>query len=491
MTEEQLGIVKIMTLPDSTGEIVGVNAVAGSGKTTTAQEVIRALQPTNGFYTAFNKAIIEDSKSKFGDKVECKTLHALAYKYVRPKRPLEELSYTTITEDHIDYEDKAVIIKTLDEFYRSAYINIYDFLEDSDLIDNEELEELVVKYAEAMLNNQIPQSFNYLLKCFHIMLVNNEINVDFDLFILDECQDTTAVALEIFKVIKSKKKIMLGDEFQNIYSFMNTVNGFEIIEDAITLSLTQSFRCSTEIADRVDFFGKKFLTKSFKFTGNSDIIDTDIKTVSYISRTNAAIISRINSLHHTNTPYSLTRDLKEIFALPLALVNAASNKPVYDRRYRYLEKEYNEYRRSFTNVSNVTTFYSFLNEKIKDEQLQSSINLLMMFNKKGINIFDVLSKAKQVKPDNTTIVTTSHAFKGLETDEVYIEDCLNNTITLALKKGEHNYTKEDKENFNVYYVAITRAKKILNNAYYTRLNDLEQHTLTETEEAVVPIYGGF
>ena len=157
--------------------IVAVNSIAGSGKTSTGEAVIRAYKPKNGFYTAFNKAIVEDSKRRFGSLIDAKTVHALAYKYVKPTKSIEDLNYLTIKEN-ISYEDKAIIIDTLDEFFRSSSVDIYDFA--ATKTRNEKLQELIANYANMMLEGKIPPTFNYMLKCLHIMLLHQEIEIDFD-----------------------------------------------------------------------------------------------------------------------------------------------------------------------------------------------------------------------------------------------------------------------------------------------------------------------
>jgi hypothetical protein len=74
------------------------------------------------------------------------------------------------------------------------------------------------------------------------MLVEGTAKCDYDLVILDEINDTTAVALEIFRLIPAAKKIGLGETNQAIYQFLNLVNGFEEMADEPVLYLTHSWR---------------------------------------------------------------------------------------------------------------------------------------------------------------------------------------------------------------------------------------------------------
>jgi superfamily I DNA/RNA helicase len=275
----------------------------------------------------------------------------------------------------------------------------------------------------------------------------------YDLVCLDECQDVVPVTLAIFKLIQAPKKLLVGDTDQNIYAYMNTVNAFELL-DVPTLPLTKSFRCSPEIAARVEKFGKLMMRKNFTYTGTETRPDD---TIAYISRTNASIIARMAELHEQNISYSLTRKIDEIFAMPLALVSAASGREVYSKKYKYLEKEYKNY-----TISNYKSFYQYLNAHVDDQEMKNAIKLLSSFREKGINIFEVREKAKKIKPNPNIWVVTAHSFKGRECSTVHIEDDLNTAISdIVMKGGPEN--DEDIQEINLCYVSATRCKnKLLN-----------------------------
>ena len=434
LTKEQQKVVD--TVCDSntkSNQVIAVNAVAGSGKTATGEAVIRAYNPTKGFYTAFNKAIVVDSNKRFGKLIEAKTIHALAYKYVKPSGDIEELSYNTIKED-ISYEDKALVINILDNFFRSSHTNIHKYI--LERTQDEFIQKYVIKYAEMMLEGKIPSTFNFMLKCLHIMLAHKEIQIDFDLFIFDEVQDIIPVSLEIFKLINAERKLVLGDRHQNIYSFMNTVNAFNLLTDTIPLNLTKSFRCNEYIAGVVDEYGKKYLQPTFNFEGNEAVKQKNVFEMAYITRTNAMLIQRMHELMLQNTTFSLTRNINEIFALPIALLNAANGREVYDKKYKYLEKEYKNYLQV---RSNYNSYFDYISNVTEDSLLDNVIKMLISFSNKRINIYDLKKKVQAIKPNPNIILTTAHAFKGLEADNVYIEDDLNKVGGTTIRHSEAIY----------------------------------------------------
>ena len=475
LTEEQLApIQRLQNNPN--GDIVLVSAVAGSGKSHTATKTVEALKPQKGLYTAFNKSIVTEAAKLYVDtNIECRTLHALALSKVKPKLPIEDFTYNCIKEN-ISYFNKSIIIKAIDEFYRSASLDMEDFLTDhitkvirstSNMPKQQQnnainlLVKLSSKYVDLMIEDKVNPTFNYLLKWFHFMLVNDEVTTNYDLVIFDEIQDSTAVALEIFKLLPAKWKLGLGDEDQAIYLFMNLVNGFEVLEDTTTFHLTQTFRCSEPISEAVEAFGKKHLHSDFHFHGIEHPMK-DGKTA-YITATNASIISIINDLHREGQGYILTRPIKEIFAAPLAILTASKGKAVFHKKYKFLENEY----RNFTK-SQYNSYLKYLIEEVDDNEIHQTVKLLQSLTQKRINIWDVLAEAKKSKRDPLVTCGTLFSLKGMGYETVYINEDINNAVDRVLAKGGPE-NDEDKVILKGAYVAASRARANLYNARFLNM----------------------
>lgn len=519
LTDQQSEV--LATIKMVNNRIVLVNAKAGCGKTSTSLVVVDAIKPKKALYTAFNKAIVEAGKERFTSNVDTKTLHALAYQYVKPRLPIEDFTYNCIKEN-LGYPDKLEIINALDDFYRSDSVDMFEYFENV-FEDSPKLIDIAIKYVEEMIYSvslddakiikgvdivhlsnpstvfgegdiagnvylqkasthrfantvnayqvmidendnyvwekytKAKPTFNFLLKYFHLCLVEG-MNVDYDLVIFDEIQDSTGVALEIFKLLNSPKKLGLGDPDQAIYGFMNLVSGFDLLKDTIELDLNTSFRCSTEIAQKIELFGQQWLSKSFVFNGiNNPKING---LTAYITATNAQIVFRINELHKEGKRYTLTREVKDIFAAPLALVTAAAGKPVLHKKYKFLETEYKKY-----TTSGYKSFFTFLKQEVNDDEIQSAVDLLMKFKLNNINIFTVLADAKASAPDPTITVGTFFSLKGLEYETVHIETDLNKSVGTIITKGGP-VTQNEFTMFKGYYVACSRAQVNLINAVY-------------------------
>ena len=474
--EQQLILKTAETVP-----ILLVKAKAGTGKSYTSYKLVEHLKPKTALYTAFNKAIITEGEQTLKPLgVECRTFHALAYNKVKPKLPIEAFTYTCIKEN-LPYAYKKVIIDAMDEFYRSASLETEEFLHTYiaaklalfSIADNPihlkkmqvTLETLAESYIQKMIEEKIPPTFNYLLKWFHFLLANGEVKLEYDLVIIDEIQDTTGVALEIFKLLTATHKIGLGDPHQRIYLFMHLVNGFELLSDVPVLELTKTFRCSTQIANNIRIFGKKWLNSEFKFEGIEHPMHDG--KVAYITATNASIVRQINILHREGKGYILTRPIKEIFAAPLAVVTAATGKAVYHKQYKFLEDEYKTFRKS-----HYINFFKYLAEEVQEEEIKNTVRLLNQFSRERINIFDVLNEAKASKRDPRITVGTAFSLKGLGYETVYIDDDLNNQVQKVIDNGGPE-TEKQLVTMRLYYVACSRSRCNLYNARLLPTEDIE------------------
>lgn len=456
LTSEQSDIISHCRSYDG---ITLVSAGAGCGKTFIAHQLVEDLNPSKGLYTAFNKAIVTEGVDRFdGMGMECKTLHALAYKYCSPKRKIEDLSYTCITEK-ISYPEKFNVITAIDQFYVSSSVDMYEYMDT--VLDSKELQELACKYVELMVAGEIAPTFNFLLKYFHLMLKDGSVTCKYDIVILDEINDTTAVALEIFKLIDAPKKIGLGEPNQAIYKFLNLVDGFEELEGVPLFPLTRSFRCSKPIASRIDRFMVKYANKDFDFIGSADPVANGKQL--YCTSTNAAIVKEIHSRLAQKKGFHLLRKPSEIFACPLAIMTASRGKSVFQKKYKFLETEYKNFKKQ---KNSRTGFFSYLIDTTKDREVEVAVGLLLYFQKNGINVFDIYREAKEAEVDTKYTISTVFTSKGLEFETVHIADDLNRSVEDIVEAPYPEKGSDELVALRCYYVACSRAGTNLVNAIH-------------------------
>ena len=187
-----------------------------------------------------------------------------------------------------------------------------------------------------------------------------------------------------------------------------------------------------------------------------------IKSKAYIARTNSYLIARAIELNKTDTVYSFTREPKEIFSLLLTVMNLKEDSLIYDKRYKYLPEALRCYNNEPHLQQQYTSFLSFLSSTYceNDPALRATIGLLFKYKFK--ELYDAYNRAKAMPKRANIVLTTAHSAKGLEFDEVYIEDDLNKTV--EKNKLKLHIDVEALTEFRLYYVACTRARLSLLNA---------------------------
>jgi hypothetical protein len=445
-TKEQQAV---LDYENSNEGVLLVDAKGGCGKSALAKRIVQELKPRNALYTAFNKAIVVEGVERFaGMPVSSKTFHALALANVNLSLPIRNLSYGNITEQ-ISYKDKRKVLDAISKFCLSDSSEMYEYLHKR-LPSG--LRVIAEKYLEGMIQNKVNPSFDFILKFFHLKLLEGSTACDYDLVIFDELQDTTAVALEIFKLLSAKHKVGLGDPEQAIYSFMDLVSGFEVLENTHRLSLTGSFRCSTPIAYYVQKFMRKHHDMAFTFTGTDTTVD-DGRTL-YCTSTNAEIVSEVFNRLSKGCGFKLLRGIETIFELPLA-IDTASNGGQLSGQHKHLEWLYSDWRKDGKRSS----YLDYLKGRLEsDGEVQSAIRILNTLRNEGSSITALLKKAFSMPVDDSYCIATVFTSKGLEFGTVVVADDLLAQTRKAVSPDTEIPEEKRLTAIRCYYVACTRAK---------------------------------
>ena len=429
LTDEQQDILDTIVQDDVT--LLKVSAVSGAGKTSTLIEVSKLFSGKQ-LYLAYNKAIATEAASKFGEKVMCKTTHSLAYNPVvtqglsngiipRGKRKVDWFGWKNITEA-VNYETKLEIIEAMDAFFLSSAVSMVGFFKDYPA----KISAIAKSYITKMAKKEIPCTHSFYLKYYHILLAKGVIThvLPYDLIMLDEAGDINPVTLEIFKLLPAKKKIIVGDPQQNIYSFNNTINGFVALADhGVQKTLTKSFRCSENIANRVEAFCIENLDPNMHFRG-TNAPDNDIKTRAVIARTNGTLVATMIKLNTKHVKFNTTRPAKEIFNLLLILIGLKPGAQIFDKRYKHLLDDMNNYYASEYLQKKYSSLIGYIGaEHSMDIMIKSAVTTLLTHGGRSIIQAYELAKAyegSKVKHDLT--LTTAHSSKGLEWDRVTLAE---------------------------------------------------------------------
>jgi len=479
LTKEQERIIA------STGDIK-INAVAGSGKTTTIIEYARTRAKSSKIlYLAFNKSVKLEAKKRFADaglhNVQVETAHSLAYRHIVFKKGYkvraqgyktheiaELLQLQASGEKHAEYIVANHINRFIGYFCNSDVLKVQD-LDYREIVQDAKAAKFVENFYDyienqtrillaKMFKGEIEITHDFYLKMFQLECPD----LPFDYLLFDEGQDASAAMLDIF--IKQKgTKVIVGDTHQQIYGWRFAVNSLE--KTTFTnYHLSTSFRFSSEIAelatqvldwkrhlqafDSVEIKGKgtakKKATKAIIARTNLGLLLQAIEQVGSDTDKKIYFEGNINSYTYADEGASLY-DVLNLYNNKLHLIRDQLIK-----KMKTLEE---------------------LEEYIKqtdDIQLSMMVDIVKEY---GNSIPTLIKKLKDshVDKDNKDeaqlIYSTVHRCKGMEYDIVQLVNDFISEDKIITKREEHNKDELDlsklNEEINLLYVAITRTKNKL------------------------------
>ncbi len=479
-TAEQEAIIK------STGDIK-INAVAGSGKTTTIIEYAKARPATAKIlYLAFNKSVKLEAIKKFAakglSKVTIETAHSLAYKNIVFKHhyKVRAQGYKTHEiadllglqgngEKHHEYVIANHINKFIALFCNSDKLKVQDvnYLE---TISDAKAKTFVKTFYHfiqtqtrqllaKMDKGEIEITHDFYLKKFQLQ---NPI-LPFDYILFDEGQDASPAMLDIF-LKQSATKVIVGDTHQQIYSWRYAVNSLEKT-NFTTFNLSHSFRFGANIANLATqvLFWKNAISETKPIAIKGLGTNNDTKTKAVIGRTNLGLL--LKAIEYVTEK----KNIKQIYfegnfnsytyadegASLYDVLNLQNNK-------RSLIKD-----ALIKSMGSIKDLEEYI-EKTEDAQLSMMLEIVKKY---GNDIYDIIKSIRQKHVENDdkekaeVVFSTVHRCKGMEYDVVHlVKDFITeNKVKMQaaeLEKDERKISKLNEE-INLLYVAITRTKNSL------------------------------
>ncbi|TVR29037.1 MAG: DNA helicase [Balneolaceae bacterium] len=479
-TKEQQEII------NSTGNIK-INAVAGSGKTTTIIEYAKARPKASRIlYLAFNKSVKLEATKKFADKslhnVRVETAHSLAYKHIvfRNDYKVRAFGYKTYEiaellglqatgDKHAKYIVANHINKFITYFCNSDKTKVQD-LNYLEIVSDPKARTFVSTFYDyiemqtrlllsKMDRGEIEITHDFYLKKFQ--LSNPKLNYDYILF--DEGQDASAAMLDVF-FNQNATKVIVGDTHQQIYGWRFAVNSLEKA-DFKTYQLSTSFRFSQAIADlAVEVLKWKKLLElepPFQITGRGT--KGKIKSKAVIARTNLGLLlkaieyvtekKRVKNIYFEGNINSYTYAEEGASLYDVLSLNNGKHRLINDKLIKQMK--------------NIEELEEYI-EKTEDVQLGMMVEIVKEY---GNSIPSIINKIKKKhidtddKENAEMIFSTVHRCKGMEYDAVQIVDDFISEEKLEKlvsdnKKEDLDFDKLNEE-INLLYVAITRAKSSL------------------------------
>jgi len=447
---------------------IKINAFAGTGKTTTLKLISDTYKSKKILYLAFNSAIKNEASSIFPSNTSVKTTHGLAFGAIKKNTKIDLdniVDYRAIDiskEFEISYNQAVGALKIFENFCNST----------KEEISKEDIEHTTAKKMfDYMLISKMKPTHGFYLKYYYLLISSAQISqFNYDIIMLDEAQDTNEVTLGIFEALSSKIKIYVGDEHQQIYSFRGSKNALNKIRVDKKLYLSCSFRFNDSIASFANVLLEKFKNEKVKID-TLESLDNTILTHGYISRTNAQLISIISTRIEDRKPFVTVRNPNEIFNLTIEVHHFLNNQKKEIKRNRFLK--------DFSDEDDLLEYA----KEVDDFELKSALKMAKEYKENLFEFKKIADKfyaAWQNKQNNgfeqrigeILFLTTAHTAKGLEWDSVTVADDFTDFADLIVDFGsdslkqfieEQNHlpNQELLDEFNLFYVAITRAKKSL------------------------------
>ena len=476
-----------------TGNAV-INAKAGSGKTTTLVEAMKLISPKEKvLFVAFNKAIEQElsSRLKGYDNVDIKTYHGLGYALLRKnmgsvKVRLNEYKYTAMINNSIytllpecekmnkdDLRTLKTNLKLLIDFARfnlaETVSEIRDIAEKYGVktIFNEiELVPTILEWGRTHLNEIDYTDMIWLC-------IEREIKTrtyKYDYIFIDEAQDSSIMQQALIKKCfkRGSRFIAIGDEFQCINAFAGAdQDAFKKMQsepNTVILNLPITYRCPKKIVEFVrGVTGVEIEASDSAIDGDikMDVNPLDPKNNDMVLCRNTAHLVKLYMKYNriNKKSYLKGRNIGETFKTMLLQVdnNYLSRDMMtdgvfprlYERLFEMINKEISVTGMEYEDIVNTRSIADYID----------SIKALEVLSEGLTWRDDLISKIEIIFTDNDkdgVCLSTIHKAKGLEADNVFI--LCPSLMPSKYAKKQWEKIAED----NLFYVAITRAKKTLN-----------------------------
>ncbi|MCL4509615.1 MAG: UvrD-helicase domain-containing protein [Bacteroidetes bacterium] len=476
LTEEQYRII------NSTGNIK-INAVAGSGKTTTVIEYAKARSKKSRIlYLAFNKSVKLEAIRKFADNglnnVKVETAHSLAYKHivfnkgykVRPQgyrthEIAELLGLRGNGEKHAEYIVANHINKFIAYFCNSDKQKVQD-LNYLDVISDSKATAFVTAYYDYIENQtrlllskmdkgEIGITHDFYLKKFQI----SNPGLQYDYILFDEGQDASSAMLDVFFKQKATK-VIVGDTHQQIYGWRYAVNSLEKA-DYQTYHLSTSFRFNQDIANLAMgvLKWKSHIEEHKPLLIKGRGTTQDHKSRAILARTNLGLL--LKAIEHITENERVKRIYFE--GNVNSYTYADEGTSLYDVLSLYNGNRSLIKDKLINEMKDLNELEDYV-DKTEDVQLGMMVEIVKEYGNKIPKMIKAL-KEKHVADDEREkaemIFSTVHRCKGMEYDTVQIVDDFITEKKIEKLKGEHKDELDIpklNEEINLLYVAVTRTR---------------------------------
>lgn len=459
-----------------------VNAVAGSGKTTTIVNALTLIPKDKKIiFLAFNKSIANELKDRVPEHVQVSTLHSLGFRtYMRKakgvktddrkyKNLIRQMSFAwNLREMYQDENDINEYIDRINQLTQLGRLNLCS--------TPESLLDVANKHDIPILNGEILRSLEVIgagsndiytvdFTDMLYMPIRKDANFDtFDWVFVDECQDLNPVQQAILKKIlkPTSRFVAVGDPGQAIYGFAGadseSFKKLQAFSNTISLPLSCSYRCGTEIINLAKSIVPEIESPEGQYAGKISEIENDLSSISsgdfIICRNIKPLVTVCLKLIASNKKANI---LGADIGKTLSNLVIKSKKTTTEPFIKWYEEEINKTTAKLCQKQGYTLKEAKESRIIgtMEEKLEV-FNLLIDENncKQTSHLVKVIENIFSDEK-GLIVLSTIHKAKGLEANRVLL---LNEEL-MPSKYAKKPWELEQEKNLR--YVAYTRAKKEL------------------------------
>jgi len=373
---------------------------------------------------------------------------------------------------HIKNIHQAWLIKDLVNFYCNSSIRNIDellleeyknFSSPQDAIKEilKNNKDLILKGVKTVLSKmktkEIPATHDFYLKLFAL----HQPKLNYDIILIDEAQDISGVMIGLIQSQKANK-IYVGDMHQQIYRFRFAINSLKQI-DLEQYNLSKSFRFGNEYALHL----QNLLSVGYKKLNDTPLNLKGVRHktkigIKFINKKHQICIIARSNLTLFEMVLQYTSNNKKIYFEGNYASYSFMNKVVFSL-LKLKQKDFSEISHSLIKqFDSFDEIKKYANET-QNYQLKSMISLVDKYETKLFHFNkEIKNSLVQTKEGANIIFTTAHKAKGQEYDQVIMaNDFITlNDIEQSLNEIDVDYYKLIEE-LNIFYVAASRAKKVI------------------------------
>lgn len=468
--------IKIFKRVKNTEDNIVIDAVAGSGKSTTLFKIAKILQEKSILFFAFNTHIEQYASKKLKpfENIKVQTSHAYGLSCIRksPKFKHTQMSVTKVWDTIC--ADKSVPFRDRGTYYSAiTALRTFGCMEYSDkkirqyLSENSAIKDQIgdirfaINNAErigelmARMDSDLKNyDFNDMLR---FPIIYKLFNYGFmpEVLLVDETQDMSFYQFEFIKhfLANDVRIIAVGDENQAIYEFRgangDALNTIEKMSNAVRMPLSITYRCRSNIVRHVK---RTFYNE-----------DREIPPIE--SNTLGGKVIQMD--WDVDDPYCL----KTLIEDKVEMIVSPKNKHIMNIWFALLVQHKTPSSLKGSNIITMLTklfkalktstqFFEMPTKLIKmanqdesspdyDEQMADNAEAALKFLSidRFVSYDQIFAKLKQLDKDTTSKIHlhTVHSSKGLESESVFV---INDFF-------------ESNQRMNMAYVAYTRPSRYL------------------------------